>query len=72
MGQNIGDEGSSFSGGRAPQSRRLYVGMAITHYIRPPIGLRSGVVGMRRGSTPADILNMKKLCKKNFAQVLEA
>ena len=33
QGQNIWDEGLSFSGGRTPQSRRLNAGMEIAHYI---------------------------------------
>jgi len=41
---------ASPSGGWAPQSRRLYAGMAITQYIRRPINLPSGVVGMGRGA----------------------
>jgi len=54
------DEGLSFSGGRAPQSRRLYAGMAITHYIRRLIS--SGVVAMGRGSAPPpDIFIMKNV-----------
>jgi len=68
QGQNIRDEGSSFSGGRAPQSRRLYAGMAITHYIRLPIS--SGVVAMGRGSAP-QIFSARKKRKKQFAQVSE-
>ena len=69
QGQNFGDEGSSLSDGRAPQSRRLYVGTVITHYIWRPIP--SGVVAM--GVAPPDIFNLKKieLCKKHFAQVFE-
>jgi len=55
QGQNIRDEGSSLSGGRAPQSRRLYAGMAFTHYIRLPMPIHS---------------TWKKCVKMQFAHVL--
>jgi len=55
-------------GGRAPQSRRLYAGMAITHYIRRPIPC--DVVAVGRGFAP-DIFNMKK-CVKSSSQKFQS
>ena len=72
MGENIGYEGSSISGGRAPQSRRLYVGMVITLSLYSAAMPMSGLVAICVAPSPHIFYNMKKIvCKKHFAQVSE-
>ena len=61
MGQNIGDEGSSLSGGRAPQSRRL-CWYGNSHYIRRPYPVASFPWG---GSAPR-YFQHEKMCVKAF------